>query len=512
MLRIRPLYPRSDQPWQEVAPGDVCAGLHEDNDYLLDAGCSGARIFIDDVELEFEDSTTCRWRPAFYAGRVVVEIVRSGASGERYLLDVSPSISKSGQDEFDAMIAEIGQFDQSLLGGMSSATMAFGRDGNPGRYELDILLLRMREHGPGFVDAVAAIVRSPHRFLVADTQVLPLSRVRWLHYTALRDRRLAAIAAGQTLLTESIDSFQVSGSTSAPTFDTPANRTLKALLKRFMAAVALLREAVQHVRLGGSQEEQLLRSGRRLRDLDALDEQVHQLLLGPLFREVTIAETSAAGLTQIAALPNYSKSYRLGCRALATQISGSDAEDKLHIPPSWGIYETWCFLCVISCAAQITGSHPVEHQAHAATAERAVRFDLSDGEVLEVLFQATFPSLKAAGGRLAWSLSRERRPDIVLVHHRRTGARAMILDAKWRHGRDYVLDAMQSAHIYHDALRIGAAKAVPCVILLPGSSSVPELETEEFIRAHDVGAASLFRTSSAGIERVQGLVKTWLES
>jgi hypothetical protein len=512
MLRIRPLLGPSDHPWEVILPGGMAGGLHEDNDYLLEVAYPDTKIFVDDVELQPEGSTLFGWRPAFYAGRVVAEIVHSDARSERYLLDVCPSISKSGQNEFDAMVDEIRAFDQSLLSGVSSAKMAFGREGCSGRYELDVLLSRIREHGPEFLDAMEAIVRSPHRFLVADTRILPLSRVRRLHHTALRDHRLAAIATGHALLTESIDSFQVSGSTSAPTFDTPANRTLKGLLKRFRAAVVLLRDAVQRVELGSPREEQLLRCERRLCDLDDLETRAHQFLLGPLFREVTSAEPSSAGLTQIAAQPNYSKSYRLGYRALATQIKGNDADDKLHVPPSWGIYETWCFLCVVSCTKQIIGGLPVEHQARAAAAERAVRFDLSNDEWIEVLFQATFPSLKATANRLAWTLSGERRPDIVLVHHCGSGTRAMILDAKWRSGRSNVLDAMHSVHIYHDALRIGAAKPRPCAILLPGYSSVPELETDEFIQTHEVGGVSSVRISAPGIDRVGELIRGWLES
>jgi hypothetical protein len=228
-----------DSPWQEVSPNCVHAGLNEDTDYLLDVGYTAAEVFIDDVPLQRENSTAFRWRPSFYAGRVTVEVIRGGHASQclRYLLDVGPSSSKSCQDEFNAMVEEIRRFDQSLLSGLSSATMGFGREECAGRYELDVLLARVREHGPLFLDAVELIVRCPHRFLTANTQVLPLSRVRRLHHTALRDRRLAAIAAGESLLSESIDSVQVRGLTSAPTFDTPTNRTLMALLRRFRATV-----------------------------------------------------------------------------------------------------------------------------------------------------------------------------------------------------------------------------------------------------------------------------------
>lgn len=513
MLRIRLLRNAEGSPWEDVKPDCVLPGLIEDTDYLLEVGHADAEAFVDDVPLQRESSTAFRWRPSFYAGRVLVEVVRgeSASQRSRYHLDVSPTPSKSGQDEFNAMVAEIRAVDQSLLSGLSSATMAFGVEGCSGRYELDVLLARIREYGPSFLDAVELIVRSPHRFLAAEMQTLPLSRVRRLHHSALQDRRLAAIATGQSLPSESIDSFQVSGLTSAPTFDTPTNRTLLALLRRFRATVVSLEEAVHCCSLGSPQEEQLLRTQRRLHDLEALARRTHKLLFGPLFQEVSKAETSAAGLTQIAAQPNYSRAYRLGCRALATELDGSESSDQLHVPPSWGIYESWCFLNVITCVAQTTGSTPIERPAKAAAAERAVSFELPDGNRLEVLFQATFPSLKVTTGRLGWSLSGERRPDIVLVLHDSSGARAMVLDAKWRSGRSNVLQAMESAHIYHDALRIGAAQLSRCMLLLPGLPSVAELERDEFIRAHGVGALSSIRPAAVGLPRMRDLIKDWLE-
>jgi hypothetical protein len=514
MLRIRQLYNSENTPWKEVQSDKVFLGLNEDTDYLLDVGHSDTEVFVDDVSLQRESSTVFRWRPSFYAGRVGVEVVRgeNACLRSRYYLEVSPSPSKSGQDEFNAMVAEIRAFDQSLLSGLSSATMSFGLEGRPGRYEFDVLLARVREHGPSFLEAVELIVRSPHRFFAAEMQVLPLSRVRQLHHSALRDRRLAAIATGQSRPSESIDSFQVSGLTSAPTFDTPTNRTLLALLRRFRASVVVLENAVQRCCLGSPQEEQLLRSQSRLYDLGALAKRTHKLLYGSLFREVSKAETSAAGLTQIAAQPNYSRAYRLGCRALATQLDGNQSSDQLHVPPSWGIYESWCFINIVTCAAEVTGSTPVERRAKAIAAERAVHFDLPNGHLLEVLFQATFPSLNVTTGRMGWSLSGERRPDIVLVHHNSSGAsRGMVLDAKWRSGRSNVLQAMESAHIYHDALRIGSAQLSPCVLLLPGPSLVEELGKDEFIHRHGVGALSSIRPAAEGSSRVKALIKTWLE-
>jgi PD-(D/E)XK nuclease superfamily/Domain of unknown function (DUF2357) len=509
MLSLRRSTAPSD-PGTSVLPGKVGTGLHEDTDYLLHIGSEpGARVFVDDVELLKEPTSLFKWRPSFYAGRVTVEVVMPGGVGTRYLLDVSPSAAKSGRAQFDEMVADIRAFDQTLLGGTSSAAMEFGHAGRPGKFAKDILLTRLREHGPLFLAAVEAIAGSPHRSLAAEARSLPLSRIRRLHHSSLQDRRLAAMAIGHTPSPDSLDSLQVSSLTSAPTFDTPANRALLALVRRFRAALVTLQESVKELKLGSPLEEQSARVERRLEDLGKLAKRTHKVLVGALFSEVSSGETSSAGLTQIAAQPTYSRAYRLGCQALSTQIEGTGSSDQLHIAPSWGIYETWCYLQVLRLVGKVTGAHGVESGPRATSAERAITFALGDGAVLEVLFQATFAALKPAGQRTGWSLSRERRPDIVLVLTSKETSRSLVLDAKWRSGRDNVLDAMESAHIYHDSLRVSGAPPLACLLLLPGASAIPELETDAFIHAHGVGAISYVSVEGPGQERLVEALRRW---
>lgn len=109
-------------------------------------------------------------------------------------------------------------------------------------------------------------------------------------------------------------------------------------------------------------------------------------------------------------------------------------------------------------------------------------------------------------------MSRERRPDIVLVLSDSTSRRSLILDAKWRSKREYVLEAMESAHIYHDALRIGAAQPQPCLLLIPGETAVPELEQEASIEAYGVGTISSVKASGTRISKIQETLKTWINS
>ncbi len=128
VLRIRRANEGNSNAWAELQAHDVQTGLTEDTDYLLSVGRPNARVFVDDVELRRDGSSLFSWRPSFYAGTVVAEVVVPHEEISRYLLDVSPSPSKTGQTEFDAMVADIRDFDQTLLIGTSSATMAFGQE------------------------------------------------------------------------------------------------------------------------------------------------------------------------------------------------------------------------------------------------------------------------------------------------------------------------------------------------------------------------------------------------
>lgn len=507
------------EEWREVQPDTVVGGLREDTNYLLALPGTGTqRVFVDDEELPRTFKQEFPWRPALYAGRVGVQVLEASGELRNYSLDVSPNPEKSGEAHFAEMIECIRTFDASLLIGESAATRDFGRE-HTGEYAKqtlanDIALSRLRQHGPSFLQAVEAIARLPHRSLVAEMAVLPLSRIRKLHPSALRDRRVAEIARGTSRLDGDFHAIQLRSHTSAPTFDTPANRAVLSLLKRFRARVVYLREQVRTLKLGWDVQLQATRIERRLEVLDALEMRANRLLRSAPFTEVTKSETSAASLTQIAALPLYSKAHRSGIGALAAGLEGDNTADRLHVPPSWGIYEFWCYLSVVELVrAMVPTVEFFQVPPSAASGKLAYGATLTDGSMLEILFQATFRAGQPASmHRCAWSISGEREPDIVLVHHQAGGARAMILDAKWRAGRSNVLDAMASAHIYHDALRVGAgARPSPCLLLLPGATSVGTLEESEFIRRHKVGAIGNFSVAGQGRAVLEGYVRAWLD-
>ena len=86
-----------------------------------------------------------------------------------------------------------------------------------------------------------------------------------------------------------------------------------------------------------------------------------------------------------------------------------------------------------------------------------------------------------------WSISKERVPDLVLKVERADNRRFIVMDAKYRASRASVLDAMESAHIYQDSLRIGFRRPEGSLLIVPAPGGAAWLEGRAFQEEHRVG-------------------------
>lgn len=486
-------------------------GLQEATPYRIDVqGVDAVRLIIDDVEMRADAAGGFSWAADFYAGEVAALVFDSAGRQHEFRLDVCPHPAKLGSEQYAEMLGDIRAFDVSLLLGLTAATLGFGTQGRRSRWEPLVQLTRLRRHGPAFLSAVSDLARNPHQFLCATERLLHLRHLRRFHPSALLDRRLAALANGGSSDADDLEMLQLRSSTAAPTVDTAANRALKALLQRFLATAMSLASTVERKGMGGEASAQELRRERRLEVLRTLSRGASDLLRAAPFVDIAGAETSAAGLTQIAAHPRYARAYRLGTQALRVAAGGAEQDDQLPVTPSWGVYETWCYITVAQLLEQfVDGPLSVTRSAPTST-DLALAGRLPDGRLVEVLFQAVFPSEAPFAQSAAWSISRERRPDIVLVVTGGATRRWIVLDAKYRSGRDNTLQAMESAHIYRDALRLGRTPPEGVLLLLPGAASVPSLETQDFWEEHKVGALSEFAMNGPGTTRLATLISAWL--
>ncbi|MFM0597044.1 DUF2357 domain-containing protein [Paraburkholderia dilworthii] len=467
---------------------------------------------MDDLPLVRVSETQFAWKASFFAGRVEVIAVDNEKSEDSYYLEVAPANQKVDEDGFASMVEAIRRFDQRLLLGQTAACLGFGRTGASGKFDELIRWERLRRHGSAFLKSVEAIVRMPHASLKPIAQEVPLAQVKRLPVGALKDRRIVAVAAGQLPPGENVDTIQVQVQVATATVDTAANRALYALLKRFRQALAMLKDWAKRDRGELSDAEVL---GRRIRRLDILqhyDDEVSRLLGYYPFRGVKKSETTSAGLTQIAANPAYARAYRKGTEALRRGVEQDNRVEDLRVSPSWGVYETWCLVALAEALESLLGVALKSSISRFAKADLTLSAKLPDDRSLELLFQATFGSDGLGGSQLAWSLSRERRPDLVLIVSHENEHRMLVLDAKYRSGRTNVLDAMASAHIYHDSLFLAGRRPDMCLLLLPGLAEIASLENAATWNSFGVGTVSGYSVTTNGIQRCVDAISEWLSN
>jgi hypothetical protein len=492
--------------------GGLVSGLREDASYLLEIGGGTGRLYIDDIPLLEAHAGRFVWSSSFFAGRVEVVFVNPMGAETSFYLEVIPANQKVREDQFASMIELIRRFDQRLLLGEAAACLGFGRAGLGGKFDELVRWERLRQHGSAFLQCVAAITRMPHANLKPVRQSLPLAQVKRLPVTALNDRRVVALATGAQTGGENIDSIQVHIQVPAATFDTPANRAICALLKRFQQALVLVRTWVRKEQGELPDAVEVGKCNRRLDILNAYDAEVRRLLGCFPFRGLKKHQTTAAGLTQIAANPTYSRAYRTGTEALRLGVERDCSLEHLHVSPSWGIYETWCYVALAEALESGLNVEfkPGRPKLPELSPDLVLSAQLPDGRDFELLFQPTFRSDGLGGTKRAWSLSRERRPDIVLVASHGVEHRTFVLDAKYRSGKGNVLDAMTSAHVYHDSLFLAGRRPDACLLLLPGSPEVDSLEKREAWETYGVGTISDYSVGAEGVQRCVRAISAWL--
>lgn len=82
-------------------------------------------------------------------------------------------------------------------------------------------------------------------------------------------------------------------------------------------------------------------------------------------------------------------------------------------------------------------------------------------------------------------------PDLLITYESPERTRFIVLDAKYRVDRSWVLDGMGSAHLYHDALRYDGRVPDLSLLLIPAPSGAQWLEEASFHGEHRVGAVVL---------------------
>ena len=470
---------------------------------------SRLELLIDDDPLPPAESgngeTRWKWKPGFYAGEVRAELLdASGATRGRFRLEVSPDPNKLGEGRriFGQMLDDILDFDPALLLGAEPARRSLGAVG-----ETDDPLVqfeRLRRRREALDRALAAIFRDPASVLRPRRQFVPLREARQVDLETLRStlRNPPALAATTRRAAPNADAANTEPVFDTPAverrLDSPANRAVLAMLRALRRRSEALPPRLEELAGKRSSKTRTDLTARLPRWKEILSEMERRFRAAERrrpFSEVKRPEITAAGLNAIAGNPLYARFWRLGWEALRRGVHRLDPKDLLPLAPTWEIYERWCF---VALAKQLSEWLPdLGWGSRGGTGSDRRHFvGRRNGAVLTLQSQATFGNPRGQPQSRGWSVSRERRPDILLRREQNGCLKDfLVLDAKYT-AANLVEAVGDTAHAYQHGLRWGIAGKWPSatVILAPNAGEVAHpgwLTDPEFVKEHRIGVVEL---------------------
>lgn len=484
----------------EVTPETLASGFMERGTYYFEI-VPEARFFVDDEPLAIsrhEAFDAWRWEPGFYAGKVVAELVDcSGKVIATYHFDVAPDRSKLGEVAFAAMLDELLAFDPRLLLGNEYAQLEVGREGRASNPHLQYA--RLKRYGPTLLSALAEILRKPLTRLHRERSLRLPHQLRRIDRQTLR-RAVQDPAA--TALLYNLERTSANGEVlrfDVPTvfedFDNPANQALAVVLGEVLRRTRHVINALQKLADGerdiGARSALTPRLGRRIEFLEDLHSDLRKIQRSEPFCSLRQPRITAAGLNAISAHPAYARAYRHGWYVLRPGIDGSRDGERLWISPTWEIYERWCYLQVVTLVKSIYPSLDWRTSWPGASLDHICFTGRGIDMRIDVLLQLRCPAFDRPDNDGFSSISGERKPDIVVTLESPTQRLFIVMDAKYRVDREWVLDGMASAHLYRDCLRWKGRKPDLAVLLVPRGGGAPLLETVDYQRSYGVGVAVL---------------------
>ena len=459
------------------------------------------RLLIDDAPLGLKDEAqacTWSWTPGFYAGEVEAAIYdTAGVRQGVWRLDVGPNPNKLSRDAFVRMLREISESDPALMLGAEPARRQFGALGE--KQNLIVEFYRLRHHAAAIGQSLRALAEEPIRSLRTRRSLSPPHLVRRAdRRTVLAALRKPALLAVVGAIPHS-DLADLGGHPHADVpyterhYDNPPNRCLRYALGALQRRCASLIESLGK-KTKESPSETKTSIAKRWpeweRFLNDFQKRADRASCRLPFVEVSKAEVTAAGLNAVAAHPLYARFWRVSWEALRPGVKGPKLADWLPLNPTWGLYETWCFVKLSHWLEERLPELKWKNKSSTRPKDYRLLTGTSSDATVRLHFQRVF---RNTGGnpREFWSVSRERRPDIVLDWKRGGEHGFLVLDAKYVASRDSVLREMASAHIYNDSLRMHAACPAASLLLTPASTDASWLETPEFIDEHDSGVLVL---------------------
>lgn len=499
-----------------LEPDTVMQGFSERVEYYIRINSANTRLYIDDAPLPMDSQQQYwLWTPGFYSGEVNAELEQPGKSEPvRFVLDVSPSPKKTGRSQYFEYIQKIVDYSPQLLLGCEPAKHGLG--GRSRTKSPWISYARLCCFIGRYLSGLRFIVDRPCVRLSHRREQIPIHLARRVDATSVRrlNSNPALLAAVAHFREENfapvLDDNRIDVPFNEPTLDNPANQLILRQLKDILRLVDRLLSDFSSYKNNTSETKTdvISRMPRRLAYLVEVKKKLLKIVRNYPFDIVSLTSAAGvAGLNTVSGIPHYAMTHRLGTRILKTGISELTDSEQLYLPPTWHIYESWCF---VELAQQLELRHP---DFEWRLSDKMSYVDLvlegqRGEEQIRLYSQMTCPSLASKNHYGYCSISRERKPDIVLEFINGESHRYICLDSKYRVSRFSILEAMESAHIYRDSIKWNNNAPVLSLLLTPSDHDASPLETHEYIEAYGVGCVRLKNREDA--ESLIDYVWSWL--
>lgn len=442
-----------------------------------------------------------------WAGRTALQ-VHDGTAQSAVMLEIRPNHRKLGENEFDAMLHELAQRSSNILWGLSpGAGRGMTSSPSPAVVHPAVIASQL----PLLERLLTIFMVDPPRVTLRRREARPLdltrradlATLRWLGRKPLFLEALRgnAIAAGHTNPRAPIDQ---------PTTNTSVDHPITRYFAYLLRCLSLrLRKSAATLRSG---------SGRIFRDI-AVEEHAHALaseldlaiaridkhLSSRPFREVLAAPPNETALQLLGDHPLFTAIHRICQLLLYPGLAyGPDGNIYSALKHTYDLFELFVlFRMIDELPKQLGASWTTEASRSGSYKGREERpedraawlFRGPDGLTLELRYQQWFSRAKSPpDNRMFTSLSGVNIPDYVLILRRnRVLISWVIIDAKYRSGRQAVDQGLGDVHRYRDALRVRGARAQGAFVIVPRLQDESAVySTKDFHEQHAFGVLQLY--------------------
>lgn len=506
---------------------DGVLDLEEVRTYRVRAPSSAgeARAWLGVRELPWDETgQTFTLEVGHWVGSTSLRVVH-GDGETAVRVEVAPRKNKLSEEAWLALLADLEAWTPGLAVGLESGGVgAVATEGTPA----GVLAVALLPVVPAMVRAVRAIASAPRELSTSTREEVPLRAIRRagreaLHWLARHPATARAVDPWLAARVGFSDPY-LPQEVGHETLDHPVNRYVAwfvGRVARVLRALAAALERAAHARQSEPDTAAWCqaRAGMASAGAETLEVTLRRTFIGTL----TPMPATEAALLALHDDPVYARAHALARPFLSPRFRLDDSPESSHAPvrPSFELYELWTFLAVQRALSGAlvgwtwTWKGATARELLTGFGEGATLVARRDGAELQIGYNVTFRGYLARNSSDRYSISRERRPDLVVsLRHPERRPAWLCLDAKYRVSRDALADAFSSLHIYRDALRWEAFGGQCRGGLLLTPAVEPECQpwfASEFRASFGIGAWRLTPGEPAD-ERLAEVILGWLDA